>query len=71
MVLVTSARVVWTTGESPATVTVSCTDDSLSVTFNTARCPALNVRFSRRSLANPASEVCRMYWPAGGSDVKT
>jgi hypothetical protein len=48
IVLVTSALVVCTIGESPATVTVSCTDESLRVTLTTACWPALKVRFSRR-----------------------
>ena len=67
MVDVTSADVVCTIGDSPATVTVSCTFDSFSVKLKTARWPALNSRFERISLANPGISTLSVYLPSGGS----
>ena len=54
MVLDTSDEVVCTIGESPATVTVSCTVDSCIAKFSTTFWPALKTRFCRTCVAKPA-----------------
>ena len=67
IVLVTSDEVVWTIGDSPATVIVSWTVDSFSVKLSTTRWPALNSRFERISVAKPGISTFSVYLPSGGS----